>query len=191
LCHKERTKRQPQNDAVRILSLILGKLLLLAGLATNEECRYPRHLECEEVNHRDVVTKLEPCKFTKEVLIPTGPDEQEANCMREAGPELRDLPHSEVALQGVPQTKACDQVVRVHQDVRDGVDECAVADSAVAMADTEQVAPNYADCGVVVNVQKRKLLRRVLLEDDEERVAPVQPLGKIVAKNKPLTCLGV
>ena len=56
--------------------------------------------------------------------------------------------------------------------------------SAIAVADIQQSAPNHADTGMMVHMQKGKLLTFLPARNDEEGIKVVKVLGNVVNKDK-------
>mmetsp|Transcript_996 Transcript_996/g.2962 ORF Transcript_996/g.2962 Transcript_996/m.2962 type:complete len:331 (+) Transcript_996:37-1029(+) len=190
-CGLARAKGAGSTAVIRLVRLG-GPLLLRCGgllcelVARLEEGWHPAQLEGEEVDHREVVAELQPAELAREVDLHRREEEEHAEGVQEARVELGDLPRGHPVLERVVDAEARHKVVRVHDDVRDAVDEGAVLRRAVAVAEGEEEAPHHPDRGVVVEVQERHLHRRLLLQDHPQRVAPVHELGEEVDEDEPL-----
>ena len=82
----------------------------------------------------------------------------------------------------MPDAKGADEVVRVHEDVGEAVDAGAKGGGAAAVAEVEEEPPDWADGGVVVEVQERHLAV-LLAKGNEDGVKKVEELGEVVHKD--------
>mmetsp|Transcript_90938 Transcript_90938/g.208268 ORF Transcript_90938/g.208268 Transcript_90938/m.208268 type:complete len:225 (-) Transcript_90938:166-840(-) len=138
-------------------------------------------LESKQVHHGDLVQNLQPghCRRVH------GLEAQHHHCVKQTGPELRNLPSRHQLLERITQSERGPQVVAVHDHVSHGIHPRSVGRGPVAIAGEDQESPHHADRAVVVHVQEGQL-GPPLAQDDEQCVKPVQVLGQVVHKHHPL-----
>merc|ERR1719203_1235181 len=105
--------------------------------------------------------------------------------MRQAAPELTNLPHCDVPLEGVLLAERCPEEVGIHDHVRQRVGPGAIPGSAKSIIVSEEEAPDHANSCMVIHMQEGKL-GPVLLQEDPQSVEPIQKLGEKMHEHKPL-----
>jgi len=139
----------------------------------------------KEVDHCKVVAELE----VGELLHEDSLVEDGEHSMADAEEKLDELNVGHPLLQRVHKAKGGVQVVRVHEQVNNGVKEGTKVGGATGLAQLEEEAPDEEDGGVVVHVQEGEL-SEVLLQDHDPRVDEVKELAGVVHKHEPLNLLG-
>mmetsp|Transcript_12652 Transcript_12652/g.46241 ORF Transcript_12652/g.46241 Transcript_12652/m.46241 type:complete len:321 (+) Transcript_12652:1754-2716(+) len=129
----------------------------------------------EQEHHGGLVHELDHGHW----LWDNGVEENDRRHMAQACEELHHLYVGHHHLVRVTYAEGCDEVVRVHHRMHEGVAKSSEARRASGAPDLQEEAPDDGDGGVVVQVQKGEL-GIFLAHNDEERVQVVGVLEQIV-----------
>lgn len=99
--------------------------------------------------------------------------------------ELKDLPFCHKRFKWILEAEARPQIVRVHNNVRYGVDQRPVLRSSISATEVQQDTPNDTDRGMVIDMQEAELFSRITFCNDEKRVEPVEIFAQIMHEHEP------
>ncbi len=105
--------------------------------------------------------------------------------MQHAQHKLHDLQLRDVALEGIVDLQAGQQVVRVHERMHDAVQPRAEEYRPVGVPEPQQQTPDRPDGRMMVEMKERELLI-AFARYDEEGVEEIEVLGEVVNEKEKL-----
>ena len=111
------------------------------------------HMPGKEIDHAHLIDNLQPRMLPRRSFLHCT---NEA-CVQKARIELHFLPGCDVTLEGISQTERCLEIMGVHDNMCDQVDQSAIRCRATANVCDQKIAPDHGDSGMVVYVKEREL----------------------------------